>query len=355
MALFNKPTVFGGLIWIDINGTFIYECKFCRFQTIFPRSIEMHITRAHENELRPKQTMPSDTNQSFLPRKCDENGNQHVSSGNIDCVSPSPPSLPPSLQAQSHSHSKPHTTVSTKSSSGSRSSVHSSSRHSNSIKPHSPPKRMKLNDGTPARAAVEFRKRNPFASSNQYRRTIGNNQRRTLLSTPAAATSSSSKPSTAVHGRVYFGGRQSVPIKKHSPNKPTRQFDTVPIHSVVECEKCNQQFSGADSLQSHTQHCHKLVCIYCQTVQPKPFKTELGFWGHQRKQHAVIFKFKCHICVRAFKHRNELEQHFVNGAHVNRVKVVKCGLCLRLFESTFQRDEHIEANHKNCLWKRPIG
>lgn len=345
MASFNKPTAFIGIVWMKEDGTYVYDCKFCRFLTMFPRSLEMHVTRYHEDELRPKQPAP-DTNRPFLPRKCDENGNQPVPSGDVYCVPPPPPSS----QSQSLVRSKPHNTVSTKSSSVSRSKVDFARRHSNPIKPHSPSKRMKLSDGTPARAAVE--KSNPFASSAQRRRPIKSNHCRTLPTTPAATLFS--KQPVAVPGRVYFGGRQTAPVEKSSPHKPTRRVTEVTVHSVVECHKCNQQFKGADSLQSHTQYCHKLVCVDCQTEQPKPFKTELGFWGHQRNQHAVIFKFKCKICVRAFKHQKELDQHLLDGAHANRIKVVVCGLCKRMFSSTFQKDEHIKANHKNCLAKKPI-
>lgn len=149
--------VSGGNIWIDPNGSYIYECKFCRFQSGSAVSFELHILR-HENEVCPK----------FIK---------------------SPP-------------------------------------------PYSSPSRS--------------------------------------LSKTQSSTGSQERNFHRTNNRHHHGSYRDKPYFPHAPSNN---------HAPFECHACNSQFYNAHSWQLHNQHCHSLICFYCQTDQPKTFQTEQGLWN----------------------------------------------------------------------------
>ena len=207
MASLKIPFAFAGLIWIDLNGSYIYECKFCKFQSKSPKIIELHIVKEHRNDLWPKQMDSS------------ENSDQKV--------------LMSLARSQIHTQASKSVTSSTRTSSvNSRKSVHfDSRRRSKSIKPY------------------DFKQRNTSTTK-----------------IPASASPIHSLPKS--------------PITSNSAKFSHRQpelSDKIPVHSAVECHKCHQKFENANSLELHSQRYHILICIYCQTEQPKPFKSKQGF------------------------------------------------------------------------------
>lgn len=240
----NSMEVLGGNIWIDANGSYIYECKCCRFRCGSAIRFELH-AKQHEKELRHSIQSPK--------------------------YQPQPQPKPTAAATAS--------TPSTSSSS-----------------------RAQANPSTGSRQRERERERD------------------------------SSRP-TSRHRHEHEHRAKSY--MKPEPKK---------MYGTFECQICKMKLDTVYQLKSHHEHCHSLICRYCQTDQPKPFKTEQGFWNHQRKQHAVVFQFKCTICVRAFKYRHELNHHRLKG-HTKRNKSVNCDHCSRVFRSVFEKDEHFRDEH----------
>lgn len=234
----NPMEAFGGSIYIDANGSYIYECECCRFRSGLAVCFELHV-KQHEEELRRSINIPK---------------------------------YQPPAGATSTSTTMPSTPSSSRTQRG-------------------------FDSGFRQRERDSFR------------------------------------PTSHHHRHEH----RAEPYMKREPTK---------TYATFECQTCKMKLNSAYQLKSHHEHCHSLMCMYCRTdqVQPKPFKTEQGFWGHQRKQHADIFQFKCTICIRAFKYRHELNHHRLNG-HKSRMKSVNCDHCSRIFRSIFEKDEHVKDEH----------
>lgn len=117
------------------------------------------------------------------------------------------------------------------------------------------------------------------------------------------------------------------------------------ISKQLICTKCNKSFTNIELLRTHTRENHQFFCKLCPADTAKTYDKEAGLWSHQRTRHATQFPYRCKVCVRAFKHGNQLNEH-MQTVHT-RGNNVKCDFCPRILMSIFEKTNHIKKYHSD--------
>lgn len=117
------------------------------------------------------------------------------------------------------------------------------------------------------------------------------------------------------------------------------------IPKLLTCTKCQKTFTTIEFLRAHTRENHQFFCQLCPADTAKTYDTEAGLWSHQRTRHVTQFPYRCKVCVRAFKHGNQLNEH-MQTVHT-RGNNVKCDFCPRILMSMFEKTNHIKMYHSD--------
>ncbi|XP_031636715.1 zinc finger and BTB domain-containing protein 16-like [Contarinia nasturtii] len=111
------------------------------------------------------------------------------------------------------------------------------------------------------------------------------------------------------------------------------------------CNKCTRVFDSLERLRRHVREHHQFSCIYCPIDAVKSFETEKGLSSHHGRCHPSLFPYKCSICPRSFKRKDDLCQHKQTN-HI-RGNEVKCDFCPKKLMSVYEKDNHIKKHHSD--------
>ena len=151
---------------------------------------------------------------------------------------------------------------------------------------------------------------------------------------------------------------QSRDLKKHykihhpgqemPPQSPSSASESKPIkfESKVEknqCDFCEKEFSGKDSLQNHT--CDRDKIVSCQKCG-KEFTNIHNLKRHEQTVHEGVKSHQCEYCEKSYGQRGNLKIHFLEH-HNDFLSDHKCNICKKVFPYKSDKKSHILKQHPN--------
>ncbi|XP_026482573.1 zinc finger protein 714-like [Ctenocephalides felis] len=132
--------------------------------------------------------------------------------------------------------------------------------------------------------------------------------------------------------------RMSVPEVKIEPQEFSIKDIEFEIKEEIECELCNESFTGQHDLEQHMlEHYHS--CTFCSDTFPDSSALEIHL-----KIHADVKPFVCTICNEAFAVKLDFDQHVCNGEKtltLSESESLLCKICGRTYKFMSEMKKHM--------------